>query len=140
MTSRADYYTQTQKKTEYFSDFLMTFDRSPLSNDLGRITNESSVKSSIRNIVRANTGEWPFRKTMGSDISRSLFENYSTFVEDDIVTSITQAIQTNEPRVELVGVQVQGSQDQNEYTVNISFLMINNPQPISMSLVLQRVR
>jgi phage baseplate assembly protein W len=140
MSTRADLISQTSKKSEYFSDFLSNFDKSPLSNDLGRTTNEGAIKASIRNIVLTNTGERPFQRDVGSETRRSLFEPYSRFTADDIVESVKHAIKFNEPRVEIINVELIGSQDHDAYTMNILFFIINNPAPISLSLILQRVR
>ena len=46
-TSRADKFTQTQKKQVLFSDFLDNFDRVPFNNQLAKVTNENAVRQSI---------------------------------------------------------------------------------------------
>jgi phage baseplate assembly protein W len=138
--ARADFYTVSNKSQEYFSDFLVNLDKSPLSNDVGLVTNEDSVKQSIRALVLTNLGESLFQPNKGSIVYRSLFEPFGPFAASSIKTAIEQTVKFNEPRVALQSVNVIPSEDQNSYTVNIYFSMINNPNPISLDLILQRVR
>ena len=63
--TRADTLTATQKKLEYYSDFLDNFDRSPIGNELGRAVNEKSVNQSIRNLLFTDYGERMFQPTIG---------------------------------------------------------------------------
>lgn len=140
--ARIDYYTQKTTQQEYFSDFLSSFDKSPLSGDLARTTNENSVKQSLKNIVLTNLGERLFQPTIGGNISRLLFEPFSGFTADDLKKDILNTINQNESRVvtSQTTVDVIPSQDQNSFTVYVLFYIINNPNPLSLELVLQRVR
>lgn len=140
--ARIDYVTQTTIQQEYFSDFLSSFDKSPLSNDLARITNENSIKQSIRNLVLTNTGERIFQPNVGGNVNKQLFEPFTGFTADNLRKDILNTIKENEPRVVAtdLSVRVIPHQDQNGFTVNILFYIINNPNPISLDLVLQRVR
>ena len=73
-TSRADKFTQTQKKQVLFSDFLDNFDRVPFNNQLAKVTNENSVRQSITNLVLTNYGERLFQPNVGGNVNDSLFE------------------------------------------------------------------
>lgn len=138
--ARIDYQTSTAKQQEYFSDFLSSFDKSPLSSDIARITNENSIKQSIRNLVLTNLGERLFNPNIGGDISRMLFEPYTGFTADDLKKDIINTIKQNELRANDISVNVIANEDQNRFTVNIFFYIINNPNQLSLELVLQRVR
>ena len=138
--ARSDFLTPKDKQLEYFSDFPINFDKSPLTNDLGRITNENAVKRSIRNLVLISNGEVPFDSTIGSQLKASLMEPFSPFTADDIKETIRSAIISHEKRVDLIEVAVIPKEDQNSYVVNILFFIINNPSPIQLDMVLKRVR
>lgn len=138
--ARIDYQTSTAKQQEYFSDFLSSFDKSPLSSDIARITNENSIKQSIRNLVLTNLGERLFNPNIGGDVSRMLFEPYTGFTADDLKKDIINTIKQNELRASDISVNVIANEDQNRFTVNIFFYIINNPNQLSLELVLQRVR
>ena len=140
--ARIDYYTQTTINPEYFSDFLSSFDKSPLSNDLARLVDAGAVKQSVRNLILTNLGERLFQPNIGSTVYRSLFEPFSGFTADDIKQAILNTLKQNERRVDPsnINVNVISNDDQNAFTVNVLFFIINNPAPISIQLVLQRVR
>ena len=141
--ARADFFTQTDKKQEYFSDFPVNFDKSPFTNDLGRLTNESSVRTAVSNLVQTKLNEALFQPNLGSQVHKSLFEPFSDssgFTADDIKQAILNTLRFNEPRVTVIEVTVIISADENAYTINVFFYVVNNPNPISIELVLQRVR
>lgn len=138
--ARADLYTQTQKKQEYFSDFLTSFDKHPISEDVARLSNENAVSQSIKNLVMTNYGERLYNSEIGSNVYKSLFEPYSGFTAADIIRSITDTINAKEKRAALVNVNVYPSPDQNYFSVNVVYSIINNPEPITLEFILRRVK
>lgn len=140
--ARIDYKTQVTAQREYFSDFLSTFDQSPISNDLALSKNENAVKQSVRNLVLTNLGERLFQPNIGGNVSRKLFEPFTGFTADDLKKDILNTIKQNEPRVSAtdLSVRVIPHEDQNQFTVNIFFFIMNNLNQVSLNLVLQRVR
>lgn len=138
--ARADLYTQTQKKQEYFSDFLTSFDKHPISDDVARLTNENSVRQSIKNLVLTNYGERLYNSQIGSNVNKSLFEPYSPFTAEDLIRQISDTIKAKETRAFLHTVNVYPSPDQNYFSVNIIFSIINNPEPITLDFILRRVK
>jgi phage baseplate assembly protein W len=138
--ARADKITQTQKIIETFSDFLTNFDKSPMTNDLGRITNESAIKTRVKNLVLTNLGERPFNSSIGSNVVRSLFEPYTSFTADDIKQSIKHTLKFNEPSIQVSSVDVIGDENQNNVRVNIVFYIINTQTSVSIDVILKRVR
>lgn len=140
--ARLDYFTQPVVAREYFSDFLSSFDKSPLSNDLARLVDGAAVKQSVRNLVLTELGERLFQPNIGSTVYRSLFEPFSGFTAEDIKQSIINTIKYNENRVDSSSLIVTAIQhdDQNALTINVVFFILNSPQPMSVDLVIQRVR
>ena len=104
--ARIDYTTQTTVQQEYFSDFLSTFDKSPLSNDLARLTDAAAIRQSVRNLVLTNLGERLFEPNVGSTVYKSLFDNFSQFTAQDIKNSILNTINYNEKRAYSVQINV----------------------------------
>lgn len=149
--SRADTISPKQKQLEYFSDFLNSFSKSPVGNQLARVSNEASVSQSIRNLIRTNLGERLFQPTIGSNVTYSLFENLTPVLEEDLAIYIERVIKQNEPRANLLEVEVRSVLSQkedvmslrlneNEIEVTLVYSLINNPNQIKLSMVLKRVR
>jgi phage baseplate assembly protein W len=148
--TRADTLTSTTKKQEYFSDFLNSFAMSPIGNNLGKVTNEQSIKQSLKNLIYTNLGERLFQPTVGSNVMSSLFEpnifsadetiNKNFWPGANIEFNIKNTIKFNEPRVDLLDVSVKPTDNDNELQVNIVFSLINNPEPISLNFIIKRVR
>jgi phage baseplate assembly protein W len=140
MSTRADRYTQTSKKQEMFSDFLNNFDKNPITNSIAKITNEDSIKQSLRNLILTNIGERVFEPMVGSNVYRSLFEPSDAITADNIIYYIKNCVKQNEPRVVLNDVFVFPNPDGNSFLVTIVFSIINNTKQLSLDLILRRVR
>lgn len=137
--TRADTLTSTIKKQEYFSDFLDSFSKTPNGGDLGRVINERSVTQSIKNLIMTSLGERLFQPNIGSNIYNSLFEFNDNLTNASIEFNIQNTLKYNEPRCNLISVTASSIGD-NSIEVNIVYSLINNPEPISINFMLQRVR
>ena len=130
---------QTAKPIVY-SDFYSNFDLELVKKDLLSYKNEDSVKRSIRNILLTDKGERFFNPTFGSDIRKMLFENFSPSTEQVIADLIKTAIGNHEPRANVIDVNVSGNPDQNSMYINIVFSVINKAEPVTLELILNRIR
>lgn len=137
--TRADTLTSTIKKQEYFSDFLNSFAVSPVGGELGKVVNERSVTQSIKNLIMTSLGERLFQPTVGSNIYNSLFEFNDNLTNASIEFNIANTLKYNEPRCNLISVNV-SSTDDYSLQVTITYALINNPEPITINFMLQRVR
>ena len=130
---------QTARPVTY-SDFYSNFDLELVKKDLLSYKNEDSVKRSIRNILLTDKGERFFNPTFGSDIRKMLFENFSPSTEQVVADLIKTAIGNHEPRANVIDVNVSGDPDQNSMYINIVFSVINKAEPVTLGLILNRIR
>lgn len=140
MSTRADRYTQLNKIPDLFSDFLTDLTPHPITKDLSRARNDQSVRQSIKNLILTNYGERLFQPQIGSNVMRSLFEPNDILLRDDIEDSIRRTIEFNEPRAQLISVDVLSAPDQYSISINIVFALINTTEPQSLEVILRRVR
>ena len=138
--TRADKLTVSKKQQEYFSDFLNSFAYSPVNNNLAKISNEESVKQSLKNLILTSRGERIFQPNIGSGVNNLLFERSTRPTLNSIEFNIQNTIKYNEPRVNIIDVKAKETTNPNTVQVDIVFSMINNPEPISINFILKRVR
>ena len=139
--ARADKYSLEQKKTEIYSDFLNSFEQNPLTGLLARVTNEESVKQSLKNIILTNVGERFYDSNKGSKIKQSLFELYDPGTIEIIQIQLSEAIAAYEPRAVMQNIRLQEDVDKNGYYVTLIFSIINIPdQTFTLDVSMQRVR
>jgi phage baseplate assembly protein W len=124
-----------------FKDLSMTFQVNPLNYDLITLKNENAIARSLRNLVLTYPGERFFNQNLGSKVSRSLFENIddisSTIIRDEIISTINNY----EPRVDLIGVDVEPNYDEGEFNVTIRYTIVGIDVPAQrLSFPLQPTR
>lgn len=138
--SRADKITTTSKKELVYSDFLVNLDRHPLNGSLARITNEDSVKQSIKNLIMTEIYERPYQPFIGSKIYSLLFDPMNEMTINLLKNTISDTIRLYEPRATLFGVDVFAIEDRNEYNINITFGIVNVIGEINLNLIIKRIR
>lgn len=128
------------RNTRTFSDIDINFNKHPVTDDLVRKFDEEAIKQSVRNLVLTQNYERPFHSEIGSQIRGLLFEPVTPMMVPLLKTAISDTINNFEPRVVLLDVQIRFSPDNNSIYVTIIFRIINTERPLTLDLVLKRVR
>ena len=130
-----------ERVSQGFKDLSMTFQSSPLNDDLIALKNANAIARSLRNIVFTLPGEKFFNPNFGSRITESLFENIDEISATIIVDEIRESIDNYEPRVELMDVNVIPDYENNGFGVNIVYEIIGIEIPAQeLQFVLQSNR
>ena len=140
LVTRVKTSTPIRRKQELYSDFFTDLLSLDVTRDIAKAMNEDAVKQSIRNLLLTNRGDRLFNNTLGSDIYSLLFENSSPALEQTLSDYIKTTIENYEPRAELIDVVVDSEADEHEVLVVISFRVLNKTEPVSLELVLNRIR
>ena len=138
--SRADLFTSINKKEEIYSDFLTDLNPHPDTGELARVTNESAVVRSIRNLILTNRYERLFQPDLGGNITSALFQPIGIDTVEEIRRIILETIQVHEKRARVVECSINESPDNHAYFVTLVFYIINKQDPITTNITLYRVR
>ena len=123
-----------------YKDIDTLFDIHPVTRKLNILTNNAAVARSVKNLVLTNKGERPYQPFLGCDVRNQLFELNDGLVESEVEDTISDVINQYEPRAELICVDADIKPDQNSVEVTITFRVVNQQDPISINLMLERVR
>ena len=130
-----------ERVSKSFKDISMSFQINPINSDLIALKNESAIARSIRNLIFTLHGERFFNQNLGSQISRSLFENIDEISASVIKDEISNTINNYEPRVRLLNVIVSPDYDNNNFNVTINYLIVGiDALPQQLSFALQPTR
>src|SRR5882672_11509251 len=110
-----------------YKDLSLTFRPHPITGDITKLYDDASIKASVINLVMTMNYEIPFHPEQGCAVMESLFDNISPITAIKIRKSISDVIGNFEPRVVLVGVDVQVDQDSNGYQAQIIYRIVNQP-------------
>lgn len=139
--ARAEKYTLEAKKSEIYSDFLNDFNTNPITGLLAKVTNEESVKQSLKNLILTNIGERFYDNRKGSKINQSLFNPFDPVNLEIIRLQVRECVLAYEPRAILADIRLDENLDKNGYFMTIVFSIINIPdQNFTLNLSLKRVR
>lgn len=123
-----------------YSDFDIGFIPHPITNRLSRKTNREAVKQSVKSLILTNFYERPYKPDVGCGISRFLFELFTPDIKKMIEDSIRSAIKNYEPRAEVIAVLAEDRTDVNSLVISVAFRVLNDPDPVFLDVLLERVR
>lgn len=123
-----------------YLDIPTNLDVHPVKGDLTMLVNENAIKRSILNLLFTDRYERFFSPNLGAGLKAYLFENISRDTEFVIKERITETINNYEPRANLISVDVRAMPDDNAYNATITFSIANSTNPVTLGLVLRRVR
>tara|TARA_X000000950_G_scaffold285033_1_gene389642 strand:+ start:2003 stop:2419 length:417 start_codon:yes stop_codon:yes gene_type:complete len=132
--------TPVTKKPNLYSDFNKDLRISPISKDLALLKDEDAVKQSIKNLILTDPGERPMQPFLGGGIRGLLFENITPGILKVVETRCKDTISTYEPRAEVINVTASSRYDDNTVNVQIQFYIKNVDRPITLDLILERIR
>lgn len=134
--------TETAVKKTVYTDFNVNFNIHPVRGDLTLLKNEDAISQSIQNIVQTNFYERRYRSYFGGNVRRYLFEDFTPLTLNSVQSAITNAINSYEPRCNLISVVVSApnSGDDNTLAVTITFSLINSSTPIVLNTTLSLSR
>ena len=107
-----------------FKDVSASFLVSTLNYDIISLKNENAIARSLRNLVLTLPGERFFNENLGSNVSKSLFDNIDSVSASIIQSEIENTIKNYEPRVNLLAVNVVPDFDNNNFDVTITYEII----------------
>jgi hypothetical protein len=84
--------------------------------------------------------ERPFQPQIDGGVTRHLFELSSPMTKSNIEGAVKNAIANFEPRASVISIFVGGDPSNNGYDVTINFRVVNQPDPVTIELFLERLR
>ena len=134
--------TNKSKKSvrTFYKDLDLDFTRNVVTNDVVKIEDVNAVKRSVKNLIQTNHYERPFHPELGCGIRELLFENFTPLTGIFIRRKVEEVITNYEPRARLSQVTVNEQPDRNGIEVTVYFYVMNIPEPVSVSTLLQRIR
>ena len=123
-----------------FKDLDLRFTKHPLKKDVSKNLDQVTVIYAIKNLILTNHYEKPFNPDYGSNVRKLLFETVDIVTASAIEREIQQTITNFEPRVNVISVSVIPDQDNNGFSVQMYFYIVNQTEPVSISFLLERTR
>ena len=131
---------KSKKASRDFVDLNLDFTRNIVTNDIVKIEGVDAVKRSVKNLIQTNFYERPFHPELGCGIRELLFENFTPVTGIFIRRKVEEVITNFEPRARISQVAVNEQPDRNGIEVTVYFYVMNMPNPVSVTTVLQRIR
>ncbi len=132
--------TNPLRKEVQFSDLSITMTAHPITGNVNVKKNADAVVAALKNLILTNRFERPYNPLFGADIRNRLFENFDSIEQVNIEEDIKIAINNFEPRAKISEVTVIAAPNSNSVRINIVFFVVNEAQPLTVGLQIERTR
>ena len=129
----------TTSRTASYTDIDLTFTNKS-NGEIFKKTDAASVKQAVRNLLMTNKGEKPFNPHYCGNLNDYLFSLSEDIDNIEIENAIMLAIDAQEPRAAVRGVQVLLKGDYNSIHVLVQFQVVNTLEIAELNLELTRLR
>ena len=126
-------------RTKFYSDLDLSFAKKG-SGDVFKKQHAAAVKQAVRNLLLTNYSEKPFMPDFGGDLTSMLFRLSTEIDDDNLEDDIIKAIETYEPRAEVLNVNTIISPDSNEVRATVTFRVISTQEETFVEINLTRLR
>ena len=122
-----------------YQDIDLTFAKKA-SGDVFKKENSAAVKQAVKNLLLTNFSEKPFQPRFGGNLNSLLFALNTDVDDAELKEQIAEAIQTFEPRAEVLNITSNLNEDSHEIKVTVTFKVINTSQVVTTDINLTRLR
>jgi phage baseplate assembly protein W len=117
----------------------------PSSGDIILLKDADAVKRSIRNLVFLAYLEYPYHPEFNAGVRALMFENDEVLLSVILTEKIKEVIEKHEKRAEVSAITVDDSSsdtqlDDNTIRVIVQFYVVNIPVPVTVDVILERIR
>lgn len=123
-----------------YTDIDLDFGAHPITGDVLRKVGNAAIIQSIKNLLSTSKYEKLFQPRIYSNLRDHLFEPIDNVTSSAIENEIRSTINNFEPRADVTEVNATPDYDNNGYTVSITFFIVNQSDPITIELFLERLR
>lgn len=124
-----------------FKDLSITFKPHPVTGDLVVKKDDAAIKQAIVNLLLTSKGERPFAPDLGSDLRTLMFEPLDVATAGEISSNIRETLRNYEPRISILGIEVDANFEDNGFDVALEFEIIGREDfPATLEFFLERTR
>lgn len=123
-----------------YTDLDLSFKANPDTGDVGMLVDSDCIRRSVYRIISLDKFDIPFNVIDYSDLKLLLFEQPSHTIDAKISTSLQILIENLEPRIRIRDIDINYSEINSEYTVDIKYLIIRNNTEDVVTKTIERVR
>jgi phage baseplate assembly protein W len=106
-----------------WADLDLSLKLHPIRKDIIPLKDDAAIRNSVRNLIITNFFERPFQPTLGANLLSLLFEPNSIFTRNALRNSIGRVLSFNEPRIQVLNIEIKDLSDTNKYDITISYLI-----------------
>ena len=128
------------KRDKTYIDISLSFEANPLNGDITTLRNVRAIDNSLKNIIMTYPLEMPFNAEFGSQVTTLMFDPVDFATSGILELEIRAAIESFEPRVEIVNIHVDPDDENMQFIVDIEYKIVGSEEIFKVKQILQATR
>lgn len=112
----------------------------PIRKDIIPLRDDVAIKNAVKNLLISNFYDRPFSPDKGANLKGLLFEPAGILTEIQMRDNIKTVLKKYEPRVQVLGVDINNLSDENAYNILVRFRIKEYDTEENVEIVLRRLR
>jgi len=127
-------------KKKPWRDLDLSLKVHPIRKDIIPLKDDVAIKNAVKNLLISNFYDRPFAPDKGANLKGLLFEPAGILTEIQMRDNIKTVLKKYEPRVQVLGVDINDLSDQNAYNILVRFRIKEYDTEENVEIVLRRLR
>ena len=127
-------------KKKPWRDLDLSLKIHPIRKDIIPLKDDAAIKNAVKNLLVTNFFERPFQPTLGANLRGLLFEPADAITKLDLKQGIRRVLDTHEPRIKVLSINVFDESENNSYRITVKFLIKEYDTAESVEIILRRLR
>ena len=123
-----------------YQDLDFDFTANPITGDVAKVKDVTSVKRGISNILMTENNERLFQPEVGSGLKNLLFEPMTDLTTQLLEDEVRSAIDAWENRAQVISIEVIPEEEYNRYRVAVVFRLMTDTTEQQTEVLLSRER
>ena len=128
------------RRTNIYKDIDLEFSIHPLTKDISVKKDINAINQAVKNLLLLNKYEKPFHSEIGGSLRQFLFQPATFLTIDNMKHVILETLTNHEPRIEVLDINIQDDIDNYSYKIELTYTIANLKDPVSLTVVLERIR
>ena len=127
-------------KKKPWRDLDLSLKIHPIRKDIIPLRDDVAIKNAVKNLLISNFYDRPFSPDKGANLKGLLFEPAGILTEIQMRDNIKTVLKKYEPRVQVLGVDINNLSDENAYNILVRFRIKEYDTEENVEIVLRRLR
>lgn len=128
------------KQQVRYKDLDIKFESHPVTKKINVLKDNDAISQALKLLILTDKYERLMQPDIRTDVKAHFFENMTPTTASILANYIKTAVRNYEPRAKILNLEIRALHDRNSILIKITYSGINNFQPVTVNVFLEKIR